>query len=239
MTPPIWKLLQSIARDGNEALAGRRCLVLAPHPDDEVLACGGTIATRARQSDDVFIVYLTNGRRGAVNSSEDPCARRHAEALHATAILGVPTDHLTFMQFEDGHLAEYIDQATEQVRQMVNRWRIDAIFLPYRQEYHRDHLAAWRIGHACHRDRLRMYEYPIWYGPWLWSQLGWRARLAAAAQIADAMRSVKVNIAPVAELKRQALEAYRSQLSVFEREAWGRAYLKNFLGDYEFFFAQR
>lgn len=240
MTPfGIWNVLLSAVRDGSEAIAGTRCLVLAPHPDDEVLGCGGTLASKAQHNDEVFVVYLTNGRLGALSSSEDTCERRQREALQAAAILGIPADRLIFLQFEDGHLTDWIVQAIEQVQQIIDKRHIDTIFLPYRREYHRDHLAAWRIGLACRRNRLQMYEYPIWYGPWLWRRLGWRARMAAASHLTDTIRAVKVNIASTLELKRQALNAYQSQLQAFERERWGSAFLKHFLGDYELFFVSR
>ncbi len=42
------KFMEMVARDVTARAAGKRCLILAPHPDDEVLGCGGTIARKIR-----------------------------------------------------------------------------------------------------------------------------------------------------------------------------------------------
>jgi LmbE family N-acetylglucosaminyl deacetylase len=123
---------------------------------------------------------------------------------------------------------------------MLSHLDVDALFIPYRREYHADHRAAWQIGQACRREGMRVYEYPIWYGPWLWRRLGWQARLAAALHLVDLLSAVKVSIAEVSDVKQQALGAYRSQLSGFERLGpWGAGYLANFSGRYEVFFVTR
>jgi hypothetical protein len=86
----------------------------------------------------------------------------------------------------------------------------------------------------------RLFEYPIWYGPWLWRRLGWRARVAAASHLLDGFRAVKISIADVANRKRLALAAYESQVSAFARMGpWGTCFLDGFLGEYELFFSQR
>ncbi|MBE9572531.1 MAG: PIG-L family deacetylase, partial [Proteobacteria bacterium] len=45
-------------------LTGKRVLALAPHPDDETIGCGGSLAIHANAGDPVKVVFLTNGARG-------------------------------------------------------------------------------------------------------------------------------------------------------------------------------
>jgi LmbE family N-acetylglucosaminyl deacetylase len=114
---------------------------------------------------------------------------------------------------------------------------VSEIFVPYRREFHADHQAAWQIGRASLPPGGRLYEYPIWYGPWLWDRLRWRSRLAVASHLVDMTRAVKVSVADVAEIKQRALAAYRSQVAGFEAQGeWGARYLANFSGRYEVFF---
>lgn len=58
-----------------ESSLKERVVVFAPHPDDETLACGGTIAKSVHQGDDVYIVIMTDGRnshRGVLGIEKNP-----------------------------------------------------------------------------------------------------------------------------------------------------------------------
>ena len=94
--------------------AGDRVLVLAPHPDDEVLGGGGLIQAATALGLPVRVVFLTNGEANVWSFAVDQGAlrltpararqlgmMRHAEALAADATLGIPPDHLTFLGYPD------------------------------------------------------------------------------------------------------------------------------------------
>lgn len=91
-----------------------RILILAPHPDDEVLGCGGIILNAIRKNIPVKIVFLTYGdnnqwsflvyRKHLVFKSRAVQLMgqvRHDEALVADKVLGVAADHLTFLGYPD------------------------------------------------------------------------------------------------------------------------------------------
>lgn len=239
MTAWLRKVIETLTPDATSILDVGGSLVLAPHPDDEVLGCGGIIARKIQRGTHVSIVYLTDGRRGVSVPAEEGRALREAEAVQAAAALGVPVDRLTFLRFEDGRLSEYIEQATEKVRQIISASSVDALFVPYRREFHADHQAAWRIGAACCQDRMRLYEYPIWYGPWLWRRLEGRSRLAAVVHLADLRYAMKANIERVVDVKRHALAAHQSQVTAFAAGPWGPRFLSDLIGNYELFFSRQ
>lgn len=97
-----------------------RLLVVAPHPDDETLAAGGLIRRLTARGLRVDVVFLTDGdgypeavglppgAHSAATAGDFRAlgARRRGEALAATARLGVPPDHVHFLGFPDGGLAE-------------------------------------------------------------------------------------------------------------------------------------
>lgn len=231
--------MEAVATDATGEVDGRRSLVLAPHPDDEVLGCGGTIARKTQRGTAVSVVFLTDGRRGGAGSPDHVRAAREAEAIRAAAALGLSVDRLAFLRFEDGRLRDNMEVAMHVVRQKVAAFGPCDIFVPYRREYHGDHLATWEIGQAGLPPGGRLFEYPIWYGPWLWSRLGWRARAAAASHLLDVLRAVKISVADVADRKRLALAAYESQMSAFAQLGpWGTGFLDGFLGKYELFFVR-
>ncbi len=93
---------------------GERVLVLAPHPDDEVLGAGGTLVDFLAQGHQVLVVFLTAGDANIaaqklftwspLNRAEDYRAlgyRRMKEAGAALRILGVPADHVLFLGYPD------------------------------------------------------------------------------------------------------------------------------------------
>src|SRR5437762_25173 len=77
---------------------GGPLLVLAPHPDDESLGCGGLIAEACGRGQDVHVVILTDGTGSHPNSRAWPRHRlkalREAEAREAVAALGLPPERL-------------------------------------------------------------------------------------------------------------------------------------------------
>ena len=66
-----------------------RVLVVAAHPDDEVLGMGGTIALHATRGDDVRIVCVTDGSSSQYPGDEELRQRKSEEAQRATSVLGV------------------------------------------------------------------------------------------------------------------------------------------------------
>ena len=96
---------------------GPRILVLAPHPDDDVLAVGGTIARAAAAGDSVLVVFLTSGEANVgskylitwnpFHTAGDFRAlgsRREKEAVRSLSILGVHPEQAIFLRYPDGGL---------------------------------------------------------------------------------------------------------------------------------------
>ena len=73
-----------------------RVLVIAPHPDDEVLGCGGVLALHAMRGDRVRVVVLTDGAAGG------DAEAREAETRAAATVLGL--EQVEFLGLEDGGL---------------------------------------------------------------------------------------------------------------------------------------
>jgi LmbE family N-acetylglucosaminyl deacetylase len=91
-----------------------RILIVAPHPDDEILGTGGLIQQALAVGADVRVVYLTYGDHNQIAfklyhgkvfmrpSQYLACgAERRREAITATGLLGLPADHLTFLGYPD------------------------------------------------------------------------------------------------------------------------------------------
>jgi LmbE family N-acetylglucosaminyl deacetylase/glycosyltransferase involved in cell wall biosynthesis len=175
-------------------LSGKRVLVLAPHPDDETIGCGGSLAIHARAGDPVKVVFLTNGAAGD-SSGEFPKDQyvniRQQEARTACACLGV-TD-LEFWPYEDRSLAGS-HGALRRLIDLLEVFRPDVVYAPSPLEFHPDHRAACVL--LC--DALHSYLPDL---------------DVAFYEIGQPLRvNVLVNITGVSEHKIQAIDAYRSQL---------------------------
>lgn len=121
-----------------------RIVVLAPHMDDEVIGCGGTLARHIACGSHVTVVFLTDGRGGgatgnAAAGETSIAATRKREAKLALAELGIT--QIVFLDAEDGRLGAtaYLVDA---LRAALVAARPDIVYLPFFLEEHPDHRAT-------------------------------------------------------------------------------------------------
>jgi len=175
-----------------------RVLVIAPHPDDEAIGCGGALCLHRRRGDPVAVVFLTSGERYTDDRPpETNRAVREAEARAAGHILGI--GRIEFLRMPDMGLAENVRAAADSLAKVLALEPPDVIYLPHPAESHPDHAAALPIvrgalaGAAGKRPELRGYE--------VWSPL------TEHHWVED--------ITPVMATKLRAVRCYESQLRVF------------------------
>jgi LmbE family N-acetylglucosaminyl deacetylase len=116
-------------------------LVIAPHPDDESIGCGGTICLHTARGDQVALVFLTSGELGLKNTAPEAARRiRESEAEKAAAVLRVAA--LEFLRLPDCHVGDRLEQAAAALRPILDRLAPERIYLPHPQESHPDHAAS-------------------------------------------------------------------------------------------------
>ncbi len=118
--------------------------ILGPHPDDQELAMGGTIALLAAGGHHVTLVDMTTGEPTPFGSEET----RAKEAAAAANILGVKRINAGFKNRE----VFYSLEARHRVAALYRQLRPDILFLPYPQDAHPDHIAVMRIGEDARFD---------------------------------------------------------------------------------------
>ena len=175
-----------------------RVTVLAPHPDDEAIGCGGTLCLHRARGDPVHVVFLTSGEAALPDrAAEAVWAIREAEAHQAAKVLDV--GRVDFLRLPDMGLADHIALAAARLRTVLQAYPADLIYLPHPGESHPDHEAVLPILRAALAEavppstpELRGYE--------VWSpmaQYGW---------VED--------ISEVMGQKLRAIRCYRSQLDM-------------------------
>lgn len=190
-------------------LEGRDPLVLAPHPDDESLGCGGLLALCAAAGGRPAILVMTDGAGSHPGSRRypPPVLRdlREAEARAAAAALGVAAERVAFLRLPDRHApmeGPAFDDAVAAIVQRLAGWDCGALLAPWRQDPHGDHLAVHRMAAAAaRRARARHLAYPVW---------GWTLP-ADTALDGPAPSGYRLDVGAALHAKRRAIAAHRSQ----------------------------
>jgi LmbE family N-acetylglucosaminyl deacetylase len=136
-----------------------RVVVLAPHPDDETLGCGGTIRRYADEGVPVVVVVMTDGS-GVHSERSDIVALRREEARRAAEILGV--QEVVFLEFVDGELQTQREALQRRLDAELSRLAPDIVFAPFPVDPHPDHVATAEAAIVARRTggafRIAFYE---------------------------------------------------------------------------------
>jgi LmbE family N-acetylglucosaminyl deacetylase len=116
-------------------------LIIAPHPDDEVLGCGGTIAKLTSRGERVVVAVLTAGVPGLV--TPEMLAGVRGECREAMSLLGV--QDLFFLDFPAGHLSyRPAHELADRIRALLIEHDVRTVYVPHERDLHDDHAAATR-----------------------------------------------------------------------------------------------
>ena len=203
-----WPGLNDIPAISASALVppGIRAVIVAPHPDDEILACGGLLQLLAAQGSALLLVAVTDGDASHPGSPLWPPERlrqvrpqESAQALHALGL--APPDWLR-LRLPDGGVAGMTPELSAALAAQLRPG--DRVFTTWRLDGHPDHEACgWACASACSASGATLVEMPVW--GWHWAtpgdtRLPWhRARrlCLSAAQL---------------QRKRDALRCFASQM---------------------------
>jgi LmbE family N-acetylglucosaminyl deacetylase len=152
----------------------RRALVIAPHPDDEVLGCGGTMKRLADAGAEVHVAIVT--RAGEAEFGPDAATVGRMEARFAHEALGVRETH--FIDFPAAALDTVPHaQMNAALCRLVNAIGPDALFVPFLGDVHLDHQLTFLSSMVAARPRganapARVFSYETlsetnWYAPGL------------------------------------------------------------------------
>ena len=196
-------------RDLDDIVGDGAAVVLAPHPDDESLGCGGLIAESCARGRPPTVIFITDGSGSHPNSRMFPPERlrrtRAEEARAALRILGLTTpNNIAFLGLRDTaapHLGRAFEEAVDSVAGIIPPGKRGAIFAPWRNDPHGDHVATHRIAEAvARRLRLRHLSYPVW---------GWT--LPPSGDLDGTINGARLDIGRHLAAKQRAIAAHRSQ----------------------------
>jgi LmbE family N-acetylglucosaminyl deacetylase len=129
-----------------------KCLVLAPHPDDDIFGCGGIVSKANKNTQYVTTVYLTNGKN----------VTRKREAEQASKILG--TTNTSFLDYSDGNLAAE-SKSIEMIKKIIEGSKPNIIFVPSLSDPHPDHNTTCEILAKALKSidyAGEIWQYEVW-----------------------------------------------------------------------------
>ncbi|MGC4250244.1 MAG: PIG-L deacetylase family protein [Sphingobium sp.] len=181
-----------------------RALVIAPHPDDEVLGCGGTMMRLARAGAEVHVAIVT--KAGTGRFGPDTAATGRSEAREAHALLHVARTHFIDLPAAELDRVAHADMNAA-MGALVAEVAPDTLFVPFVGDVHLDHQLTFLSAMVAARPRggkgpLRIYSYETL------SETNWYAPGVTPAFIPN----VYVDISDTLETKIEAFNCYRSQV---------------------------
>jgi LmbE family N-acetylglucosaminyl deacetylase len=192
-----------------DILQGRTPIILAPHPDDESLGCGGLIAQACAIGLPPQVIIVTDGTGSHRNSPSYPAARlrrtREAEVEAALRLLGLPRYHLSFLGLSDAAMPSAGPDIDEAARTIISLCKAEApsvLLATWRHDPHCDHEATAVLAvDVASRAGIPLLSYPVW---------GWT--LADDAEVDEPLpRGWRLEISEQLGLKQQAIQAHATQ----------------------------
>lgn len=148
-------------------------VIIAPHPDDEVIGCAGLIQTLVERGTPPHVIILTGGEgshRGCCDTTEaDIIYARHQLTMKAAATMGLPESHIHCLHYPDGGI-DFAYSETENLKALLVQLSPKALFLPHWGEGWNDHTkVAGIVKELTKQHATDIYEYCVWmwyYNVW-------------------------------------------------------------------------
>jgi len=184
-----------------------KVLVIAPHPDDEILGCGGTILRHAKRKDDVYLCMITKPTEP--DWTKEFIENRRKEVLEASNFLGIKK--VFFLDFPTVKL-DTIPQKeiADAIFSVVNIVKPEIAYIPHIGDLNKDHrlifessLVALRPFNRTFSSVLRILSYEV----------------LSETEVGQPLRvfvpNVYIDISETIDKKKEALEIYKSEVKDF------------------------
>jgi len=185
----------------------KNILILAPHPDDEVLGCGATIKKLSKDGNQVFVLVSSRGSKRLYDQTKVEAVRNEAHEAHA--LLGVTKTF--FLDFPAPELDTVpLADISREISKVISDFQINVLYLPHRGDIHNDHRVVFNAGLVAARPVGNCTVTEIYAYETL-SETEWAAPFGDDAFIPTRF----VNVESTLEAKMEAMKCFKSQLKVF------------------------
>src|SRR5579872_2857522 len=194
----------------------QRTLIIAPHPDDDVIAAGGLMQRAIAGGGELRVLFITDGdnnpwpqrfmqRKWFLSAADRSSwgSTRRQEALCSLALFGIAPECATFLALPDSGMARMarrgVAEVSEAIRRVIDDFQPTLVVSPSSFDLHADHRAVSFFVHNAAPERAIVTYVVHGKGP--------GGRLALRIALSDRER----------QRKREAIECHRSQLALSRR----------------------
>mgnify|MGYP003830236435 CR=1 FL=1 len=182
-------------------------LVVAPHPDDEVLGCGGIMKKLSDAGNNVFVLVVTRGKKELYSDERIINVRNEAKRAHS--ILGVAETR--FLEYPAPDLDRVsLAEIASSIMQAIRDYQIEFLYLPHGGDIHHDHKVVFNAGLVASRPVGKHNVKGVFSYETL-SETEWAAPISSDAFIP----TLYCSIVDTFNAKAEALKCYQSQLREF------------------------
>lgn len=171
-------------------LTGKKCLCLAPHPDDESIGMGGTLA---KYNENIDVICLTDGSRAGSTLSKEELIKKRAHEFNNAMKIGRVKNHKMLNMPDKQLIVNAYDN-------QVDISEYDYIFISNLIDQHRDHKSVSAYLNLLlkkkHKKELKIAFYEVWQ--------------------ALALPNYFVDISDVKDIKRDMINAHESQVEDYD-----------------------
>ncbi|AFU68477.1 bacillithiol biosynthesis deacetylase BshB1 [Psychroflexus torquis ATCC 700755] len=185
----------------------KKKLIIAPHPDDEVLGAGGVIKKFSKEGHEVYVLVITRGTPKYYSDEKIQNVRN--EALEAHKILGVR--QTVFLDFHAPELDMTSNaEISKAISEYISKWKITDLFIPHRGDIHNDHRKVFEASLVAARP-VGNFTVKAIYAYETLSETEWAAPFSDDAFIPNHF----VNISETMSYKFEAMQCFKSQIRDF------------------------
>lgn len=178
-----------------------KILVIAPHPDDEVLGCGGAMAKHTKRGDKVYLCFVTKAY--APEWPEEFLTNRPKEIEKSNKILGVKKTY--FLNYPAAKLDTILQkELNEAIARVVNRVKPDVLYIPHKGDLHSDHRLVFEASLVATRPQGHVIKKILSYEILSETEWGQLINLFVPGVYVDISKTFKKKI--------KAIKAYKSEL---------------------------
>jgi LmbE family N-acetylglucosaminyl deacetylase len=185
----------------------KKKLIIAPHPDDEVLGAGGVIKKFSKEGHEVYVLVITKGSPKYYSDEKIQNVRK--EALEAHKILGVK--QTAFLDFHAPELDITSNaEISKAISEYISKWKITDLFIPHRGDIHNDHRKVFEASLVAARP-VGDFTVKAIYAYETLSETEWAAPFSDDAFIPTHFE----NISDTMSHKFEAMKCFKSQIRDF------------------------
>lgn len=178
-------------------------LVVAVHPDDETLGCGGTLLKHKTSGDEVhWLICTTIDKTNSYYKTREDELKRVADAYKFNSVNNL---RLKTMQIDEYGMSSLIDK----ISNVINTIKPNIIYLPFKGDVHSDHRKIFEASYSC----TKAFRYPFIKKIYMMETLS-ETEFAPSTKEDSFIPNTFVDISAYFEKKIEIMKIFKSEISM-------------------------